>query len=58
MIEDDDIVLEFIEHPRDTVLGMTLLIESYIPEAAPKQINMLAVAVLEALLEKKKQAKN
>ena len=54
MIEDDDIVLEFIEHPRDTVLGMTLLIESYIPEAAPKQINMLAVAVLKALLEKKK----
>lgn len=42
---DDSIPIEFVEHPRDTLLGMTLLIEAYIPEATPEQVNKLALAI-------------
>jgi len=36
-------------HPRNTMLGMTLLIESHIPEAKPEQINRLAIDILKEL---------
>lgn len=42
----DDTPIKFIPHPRDTMLGMTLLLESYFPDAEPLTLNSCAYEIL------------